>query len=120
MADRRPLTLSIDSQLSNIGNDEYLTEMNLERRDLFTSYRNPPVQFSTETGSMTSPSLSVASVLSDDDSLTSTIREEYQVRTLGTHNIARLSILPIFPSVDQTSRTPCLLLSNVPSKVLNK
>ena len=45
MADRRPLTLSIDSQLSNIGNDEYLTEMNFERRDLFTSYRNPPVKF---------------------------------------------------------------------------
>ena len=59
-------------------------------------------------------------MLSDDDSLTSTIREAYQVRTLGTHNSARLSILPIFPPVDQTSRTPCLLLSNVPSKVLNK
>ena len=45
MADRRPLTLSIDSQLSNISNDEYLTEMNLERRELFTTYRNPPMQF---------------------------------------------------------------------------
>ena len=45
MADRRPLTLSIDSQLSKIANDEYLTEMNMERRELFTSYRNPPVQF---------------------------------------------------------------------------
>jgi hypothetical protein len=140
MADRRPLTLSIDSQLSNISNDEYLTEMNSERRELFTSYRSPPIQLSVVTGTTTATtgsSLSAASSSFDDtDSLSSTIREEYQIRTLGAHNIDRLSILPIYPPVYQSpttatvatttpammtsARKPNLLLANVPSKNIQK
>ena len=52
---------------------------------------------------------------------TTLVREEYLPRTLGEHNIQRLSILPIYPPFSPatpattTPRKPHLLLSNVPS-----
>ncbi len=61
----------------------------------------------------------------DSDSQTSTIHEEYQVRTLSMHNIARLSILPIYPpfcispTAITSPRTPSLLLVNVPRAIFN-
>jgi hypothetical protein len=57
----------------------------------------------------------------------SMIRSDYRPRTLGVHNVARLSILPIYPHftlsstgrlIKQSTNTPQLLLSNVPSKIL--
>lgn len=54
-------------------------------------------------------------------------QEEYQPRTLGTHNIARLSILPVFPTLPSftptattTSQMADLLLANVPSEIYFK
>jgi hypothetical protein len=108
MAHRQSLSLSTDDQLQTINNDEYLMEMNLENRQFFTS-----------SSCTTKKSLSSSSSSSNDiDSLTSTIHEEYQIRTLGTHNIKRLSILPIYPPLlpPPSSTTPSLLLCNVPSE----
>lgn len=57
-----------------------------------------------------------------DTNMTITVYEEYQPRTLGEHNIERLSILPIYPPYSPSTptttipRKPHLLLSNVPSK----
>jgi hypothetical protein len=141
MANQRPTTLSIDDQLSDIFYSTFSTEMNLESSELSTSYLNSSLQHSNVTDTTTNASLSAAAVASsspsksdDNDSQTSTIREEYQVRTLGPHNIARLSILPIYPHFSLTpatpttptttsstsSRTPHLLLSNVPSKMCSQ
>ncbi|CAF1399429.1 unnamed protein product [Adineta steineri] len=52
----------------------------------------------------------------------STIHEEYQIRTLGQHNMARMSILPTFPPVvSQSSPTIAnLLLTNVSIESLTK
>ncbi|CAF3908737.1 unnamed protein product [Adineta steineri] len=47
---------------------------------------------------------------------TSTSFEVYQIRTLGQHNMARMSILPIFSL--QSSEMPHLLLANVPLGLL--
>lgn len=46
-------------------------------------------------------------------------KEEYRPRTLGAHNIARLSILPIFPSFSPSTpgTQSHLLLSNVPGEI---
>ncbi|CAF1450870.1 unnamed protein product [Adineta steineri] len=46
----------------------------------------------------------------------------YQIRTLGQHNMVRMSILPIFPlrSSSSSSETPQLLLTNVPLQLLTE
>lgn len=127
MAHRLPVTFSIADQLSNLDMDEYITQRNLESRASSTSYPNSPLPPSnTIDTTTTTTTTSVSSSSDSDDSVTSTIREEYQLRTLGTHNIARLSILPIYPphilSPTTTAMTMLspgtsnLLLSNVPSK----
>jgi hypothetical protein len=42
--------------------------------------------------------------------------EEYQIRTLREPNLARLSILPMYPTADEPTMQH-LLLSNVPSNI---
>ena len=58
-----------------------------------------------------------------DSTLTLTVREEYVPRTLGEHNIQRLSALPIYPPFSPitpmtttTPRKPHLLHANIPSE----
>ena len=58
----------------------------------------------------------------NNDRFVDTVDEEYQPRTLTEHNLARLSILPMYPPSSSTTTTASKsysLLSNVPSKVLN-
>ena len=52
------------------------------------------------------------------------IRDKYQYRTLNTDNDTRMAILPVFPSTSSHTHTEPdkivhLLLSNVPSKIIN-
>ena len=42
--------------------------------------------------------------------------EEYEIRTLREPNLARLSVLPMYPTADEPSMQH-LLLSNVPSRI---
>jgi len=135
----KELSVDIDDELSNMFNDTFIPEIiNFENRQLSTSSSRSPLPFPSIIDTTSSrkklpapPVLSSSSSSSsgDNHSQTSTIREEYQIRTLGTHNIARLSILPIFPffsltpttpqAMPTSSRTPHLLLSNVPRKLFN-
>ena len=123
MARRSSTTLFLDDEMATLtlGNCPYLG----------SPLRRSPELDDTST-IMPIPMASMSSTFEDDDSLNSTIREEYQPRTLGSHNIARISILPIYPffvlspttttnmivPTETSSRTPHLLLANVPSKLL--
>lgn len=92
--------------------------------EIFTSYPDSLSDQAIVTNIATSTTTSSAD--DDNDSETSTIRQLYQVRTLHMDNIARLAVLPIYPPfslsspITTSSRTPHLLLANVPSKLFNK
>ena len=119
MARQHTTSSSIENKFSNL---------KLESPELFSPYTNSPSNASDEIDT----TIIHTPLVSPDDptaSLSSTIREEYQVRTIGTHNIARLSILPIYPpfslsptpntaaTTTTSSRTPNLLMANVPSNI---
>jgi hypothetical protein len=118
--------------------DEF-SKLDFRSGELFTTHKNSPLSNSNKNGTTTTTTTTTTPTLlysplnfSDDanNSLINTIREEYQVRTIGTHNIARLSILPIYPPfclsptpntvTTTSSRTPNLLMANVPSNIFNK
>ena len=116
--------------------DEF-SKLDFRSGELFTAHMNSPLHNSNKNGTTTNttatPTLLYSPLNFSDDannSLTNTIREEYQVRTIGTHNIARLSILPIYPpfclsptpntTTTTSSRTPNLLMANVPSNIFHK
>ncbi len=135
----RRTTTSRDDQITNMINELYGTEENMQTGTFsISSYASTPPSelFGTRTTTMntltnvTVPSVSgqQENVIDDDnDSPISTIHEKYHTRTLGPHNITRMSILPIFPPIPVTitrmtspratsAQASHLLLSNVPSK----
>jgi len=132
MSNQRATTsFSIDDQLSSLFEELLGTETNLESQDLSATNPSGPLHYSalTDTVNTTMLVLPSSSPSSQDDDknnnnneTTNTIHEEYQIRTLDTHNMDRLTILPMFPSFVSTSTTTIqsgikhLLLSNVPSK----
>ena len=73
------------------------TKMTTEERDLLACL--PPV--TTDTVNVNAPD-----------------EEDYEIRTLRAPNLARLSILPMYPTADEPSMQH-LLLSNVPSKIFH-
>lgn len=74
------------------------TKMTTEDRDLLACL--PPVTTDTVGGN-------------DPDG------EDYEIRTLREPNLARLSILPMYPTADEPTLQH-LLLSNVPSKIFHE
>ncbi|CAF1593043.1 unnamed protein product [Adineta steineri] len=95
MAERSSLPVSVHESLMTILNEIGDSDINFASHELLSSYPN--------------------TITISDVHETSTIDEEYQIRTLGQHNMARMSILPTFPSaVSQSSPTIAnLLLANV-------
>ncbi|CAF1465715.1 unnamed protein product [Adineta steineri] len=95
MAERPSLPVSVNESLMAVLNEIGDCDINFESHELRSSYPN--------------------TVTISDVHEISTIDEEYQIRTLGQHNMARMSILPTFPpNVSQSSPTIAnLLLANV-------
>jgi hypothetical protein len=88
-----------------------------ESDELFTTYMKSLSPFSPRTEVRTTASPVVKSAERTMDNRSST---PYQIRTLATHNMARVSLLPLFPMpLSTSSATPHLLLANVPSEWLS-
>ncbi|UJR29605.1 hypothetical protein I4U23_017153 [Adineta vaga] len=81
--------------------DELLA-MYLESEELYMAYMNPLSPTATARNSPTLPTLAPMNTTDANDSI-GTVIEPYQIRTLGEHNLARASVLPVFPPVSLSS-----------------
>ncbi|UJR12964.1 hypothetical protein I4U23_017138 [Adineta vaga] len=97
MAQQQPSTTA------TIADDELLA-MYLESEELYMAHMNPISPTATARNSPTLPTLAPMNTNdADDNDSSGTVIEPYQIRTLGEHNLARASVLPVFPPVSLSS-----------------
>jgi hypothetical protein len=159
MAQQQHTTSSLDAQLTDMISDLYNTEMAMQTGTFVpTTQPNSSMQlFGTRNATMSLPASTISSPAmsssrnrtaaaaaprQDDDYehtivMRRIVHEQYRCRTLGSHNIHRMAILPIFPytnvqietvttadssttaTLQSLSGKPAyLLLCNVPRKIL--
>lgn len=89
--------------------DAQLAQIHRETDELFAAYMKSCSPFQAVMDSM---------IVNDDSGSTSTlVPSTYQIRTLTAQNMARVSLLPMFPHAPSAATSlPHLLLANVPSK----